>query len=111
MNRITGFSAIAFWISSRMGLLVASLMRCSPFRKLCLDRQGVDPAAQLSAEDLVHEAVLGDPAKTVECRREHDGVEVVPVAGTSAVAPGIPASMRAFSSSGVADVGADMPQA
>ena len=37
--------------------------------------------------------------------RGHDGLEVVPVSRDLGGAPGMPASMRAFSSSGVADVG------
>ena len=68
MNRITGFSAIALWIASRIWVLTSSLMRCSPFPLpgLRLDGERVDPAADLGAEHVVDEPVLGDPGQALE---------------------------------------------
>ena len=63
----------------------------------------MDAVAELGAEDVVDEPVLGDAAEPVERRRRHHGVEMVTVAGDLGLAPGIPASMRCLSSSGVAD--------
>lgn len=63
----------------------------------------MNPAAQLIAEDLVHEAVLGDPGKAVECRREDDGIEVVPVPSNVRRGPrdsGLDAGLQLFGRGG-----------
>ena len=78
MNSSTSFSEIALLISSRRGLAVWSVMRAS--LRVGLDRKCVDAAAQLVAEYVVYEPVLGDPAEALECGRGHDRIEVVPVA-------------------------------
>jgi len=41
----------------------------------------MDPIADIAAEHVVNEPVLGDPADPTECRRGHDRVEVAAVAG------------------------------
>src|SRR5579862_130717 len=78
MNRSTGLLEIAFWISSRSGLLVWSVMRSLRFG---LDRQSVDAIADLAPEDVVDEAVLGDAAQAGERGSRDDGIEVMAVTG------------------------------
>ena len=48
----------------------------------------MDAVAHLSAEHVVDEAVLGDPAQARERGRRDDGVEVVAVTGDLGPSPG-----------------------
>ena len=64
----------------------------------------MDPIANLGAEHVIDKPVLCDPAEPRKRGRGDDRVEVVPVAGDLGAGPGIPASIRSFSSSGVADM-------
>ncbi len=41
----------------------------------------MDAVAQLGAEHAVHEPVLGDSVKSLECGCRYNRIEVVPVAG------------------------------
>ena len=69
-----------------------------------LEREGVDRAAHLVAEDVVDELVLVDPGEPVEAVRDDLGAEVVAAPGQVldlASAPGIASSMRVLSSSAV----------
>ena len=99
MNRITWFSEIASadLVAHGVGALVAH----TSLTPVGLDRQCVDAVAELVAEHVIHEPVLGDPAEALERGRRDDRVEVVPVAGDLGAGAGIPASIRCFSSSGV----------
>jgi hypothetical protein len=88
MNRITLCCSIASVIASRMGLdSVVDMERSwlsvgvDVLRALGLQRQGVDRATDLRAEDLVDETVLLDPAAPVERRCGDRGTEMVAAAG------------------------------
>src|ERR1700678_2067954 len=64
MNRITGFSEIALWIASRIGVVAESLIGALRGRRL--DRQGVDAVADLGSEHVVDELMLCDTAEAGE---------------------------------------------
>jgi hypothetical protein len=102
MNRMTGFSAIASWIASRIGLVVGSLMETS-FRSR-LDRQGVDASAELLTEYVMHEAMLSDARHAGEHGCGDNGVEVVAIAGhhgRRAGDPGLDARLELLRRGGV----------
>src|SRR5215207_1719048 len=78
MKRITGFDLIASSIASRRGFCVSSLTVESSLG-LGLQGKGVDAVAELAVEDVVDEAMLGDPRESRERRGGDDRLEVVPV--------------------------------
>ena len=63
----------------------------------------MDPVAEFGAEHVVNKLVLGDAAQAGKRGCCDDRLEVVAVAGDVGTGPGIPASMRSFSSSGETD--------
>jgi hypothetical protein len=77
MKRMTGLSSIADWIASRMGL---SDMQALLGGRGGLEGEGVDRAADLRAEDVVDQLVLGDAREAGELGRDDGGAEVVPAA-------------------------------
>src|SRR3954451_17402983 len=77
MKRMTGCSLMAPWMASRMGF--SSDMRCSwGLGGVGLEREGVDRAADLGAEDVVDEAVLLEAGEAGELLGDHRRAEVVP---------------------------------
>lgn len=64
----------------------------------------MDPVAQLGAEHVVDEPVLGDSRQASKASADTTALKWWPSPVTSALAPGMPASIRSFSSWGVADM-------
>ena len=61
----------------------------------------MDAIPDLGAEHVVDELVLGDPGRPANADADTTALKWWPSPVTSAVAPGMPASIRCLSSSGV----------
>jgi hypothetical protein len=96
MKRMTSLSSIALAISSRRGDSLIRLLRSGA------EGQGVDPAAELVAEDGHDPAVLLEAREARELGRDDRRAEVLSVGAVDVRdGSGIAASMRSLSSSAV----------
>ena len=110
MNRITWFSSIAVWIASRRGLLVVAHEAASVSEALVWIANAWMRPPSSSPNTSYTRRCWAIRERPLNAGEDTTASKWCPSPVTSAVASGIPASMRALSSSGVADVGAGQPQ-